>query len=407
MTVEAAAAMSGVGSSEDPVSARAGEEAARAALQAAGTDRPDLVLLFSTERHDPVALHAAVRSVVGPGPRLVGGYSMGIVTNDRLGYDGFQVGVAALSCPGMDVDLFIEEGLPDHERDVGLRLGRAIRGKAYRGEESLLLFYDAVKRSAAEGLAMNLGTPLLEGLSAGLRGWPPRAAGMGLFGSMQFNPTSQWLDDRVTQQSAIAAVLSGDVRMDVAVMHGCRPSGAYHRITKVDRNVVLEIDERPARLVIGQLLGDLPGWEDLPLFVTLGVNRGEKFGPYREEDYATRLVMAVDRERDGLVMFEPALRPGMELQLMRRSVDFAYVAERAQALMRGLDGRTPFFALYIDCGARAGAYCGSDGEDAAEVQRVIGRSVPLLGIYSGVEIARVGGEMQALNFTGVLCVLSR
>lgn len=32
--------------------------------------------------------------------------------------------------------------------------------------------------------------------------------------------------------------------------------------------------------------------------------------------------------------------------------------------------------------------------------------MPLLGLYSGVEIARVGGQMQALDWTGVLCVFS-
>ena len=57
-------------------------------------------------------------------------------------------------------------------------------------------------------------------------------------------------------------------------------------------------------------------------------------------------------------------------------------------LLGRLAGRKPFFALYIDCAGRASAYCGSDGEEAAEVQRVLGREIPLLGIYCGVEIAR-------------------
>jgi len=30
----------------------------------------------------------------------------------------------------------------------------------------------------------------------------------------------------------------------------------------------------------------------------------------------------------------------------------------------------------------------------------------LLGMFSGVEIAKVGQEMQALDWTGVLCVFS-
>lgn len=391
----------GVGYSEDPDSTLAGSEAARAALEDGRIDRADLVLLFSTEKHDPVRLRDGVRSVVGSRPRLLGGYSMGIATRDHLGYDGFQVGVAALSSDSVRIDAFIQEGILDNEYAAGIALGDQIARRTFEGAMNILLMYDAVKRSAAEGLALNLATPLLAGMTASLGTWPA-AAGLGMFGSMAFNPTFQWFEDRITQHSAMALVLSGGVRMDTLVLHGCRPSGAYHTITKVDGNAVLEIDGRPARDVIADLLGDPSGWEDYPLLVTLGVNRGDKFGAYREEDYATRLVMAVDKARGALVMFETALTTGTELQLMRRSVDFAYVTRRVADARRSVAGRRPFFALYIDCGARAGAYCGMEQEDAAEVQRAIGDSIPLLGVYSGVEIAKVGGELQALNFTGVL-----
>ena len=140
--------------------------------------------------------------------------------------------------------------------------------------------------------------------------------------------------------------------------------------------------------------------------MTLGVNRGQRFGPFREEDYANRLCMAVDRERGGLIMFENDLQAGSEVQLMRRSIDFNYVGKRAEELLARLEGRTPFFALYIDCAGRAAAYCGTEREEAEEVQRVIGSRMPLLGMYSGVEIARVGQQIQALDWTGVLCVFS-
>jgi len=153
-------------------------------------------------------------------------------------------------------------------------------------------------------------------------------------------------------------------------------------------------------------MGSNKTWADYPLFVTLGVNRGQRFGPFREEDYANRLVMAVDRERGGLVMFENDLQAGTEVQLMRRSIDFDYVGHRSGELLSRLEGRRPFFALYIDCAGRAAAYCGTEREEAEEVQRIIGGRMPLLGMYSGVEIARVGQQIQPLDWTGVLCVFS-
>jgi small ligand-binding sensory domain FIST len=63
-------------------------------------------------------------------------------------------------------------------------------------------------------------------------------------------------------------------------------------------------------------------------------------------------------------------------------------------------------AFYIDCAGRAAAYCGLDAEEADEVRKAVPPSVPLLGVYSGVEIAPIGGRAQALDWTGVLCVFS-
>jgi len=91
---------------------------------------------------------------------------------------------------------------------------------------------------------------------------------------------------------------------------------------------------------------------------------------------------------------------------MRRSIDFGYIHSRAQLLYESLGSRTPFLGIYIDCMGRAGSYCGSDGEEGAEIQKVIGSRMPLLGLYTGVEIGSVAGRQQALDWSGVLCVFS-
>jgi hypothetical protein len=285
-----------------------------------------LVLLFGAEKHDPVGLRDGVREVVGSAPRLIGGYSMGIITKDRLAYDGYQVRVAVISSDSVNVDMFIETGLVGNEHKVGLALGDQIKRGHYAGSPNVLLMYDSVIRSAAEGLVLNMATPLVEGISETIGAWPP-AAGVGMMGSMQWNPTFQWFDDRIEQHSAMALVLSGAARMDTIIMHGCRPAGSYHTITKAEGPLVLEIDGKPALDAIADLLGpdSDKSWEDYPLFVTLGVNKGDKFGQFKDENYANRLVMAIDRERRALVMFENDLKQGFEVQLMRWSIDFDYI----------------------------------------------------------------------------------
>jgi hypothetical protein len=403
------ATIAGVGSSESPDSRAAGIETARAALREAGSDGCDLALLFHTAKHDPRQFHDGVRSVVGSSARLIGGYAGGIITRDYLGYDGYQSAVAVLSSDTVKIDMFIEHGLNEHgEHEIGRRLGRQIRSKWYHGKPGLIYMYDSVKSfSATGGFDMNIGTHLMEGLSESLDSWPS-AAGMGMIGNIQFNPTFQFFDDQIVQQAAMALVLHGSSRLDTIVMHGCKPASAYHTVTRADRNVVLEIDGKPALDAVAKMLGPDSdrGWQDYPLFITLGVNKGKKFGEYKEEEYANRLCMAIDQQRRGLVMFEPDLTPGTEIQLMRRSVDFDYIRQRAQQLHDDLGPRKPFLALYIDCMGRAASYCGSDGEEGAEVQKVIGSQMPLLGMYTGVELGAVGGRQQALDWSGVLCVFS-
>jgi hypothetical protein len=404
------ATKAGVGFSENPKSFDAGMEAAKAAMAEVGTSKCNLAIMYSTSKHNPSHLRDGVRSIIGPKARLIGGYSNGIITKDKLGYDGYQMAVAVLSSDTVKVDMFIEGGLDGDELNVGLALGKRLKSQEYRGTPNILLMYDFVKGKPMEGMTVKnaFSTPLLEGIGQSLNTWPP-AAGFAMMGDWQFSPTYQWFDDRIEQHTAMALVLSGGVRMDTLIMHGCKPLSDYRTITKVDENVVLEIDGKPALEVIAELFGPeaFKNWLDYPFFITLGINKGEKYEEFKEENYANRLVGGVDRERGGLNMFEPDLKVGSEVQLMRRSfTDFEYVREHSEKVLERAEGRNPFFCFYIDCAGRASAYSGTEGEEAEEVQRVIGSKMPLLGVYSGTEIAKVGQDMQACVWTGVLCVFS-
>lgn len=396
----------GVGFSKKTESRDAAIDAARAALERSGSGTCDLVLMFSTSKHDPVSILQGVRSVVGPRPRIVGGYAVGLVTHDDLSYGGSEFGLAVLSSDSVKIDVFIQQGIDKGELEAGQALGKQLAARSFK-DPNLILMYDAIRKV---GKSLNMATPLLEGMGRSLGTWP-RTAGVGMFGDLSFGETHQWYDDRVERQSALALVLSGGIRMDTVIAHGCRPAGSYHKITRTDGPVVLEIDGRPALSVISELLGSGSGMtpKDFPLFVTLGVNKGDKFEAFKEENYANRLCIGIDADRAGLVMFEPDLKPGMDVQLMRRSIGVEYMKDCLDAITDRIGSRRPVFALYIDCAGRAKALCGMEQEEAAEVQkwaRSFNSPLPLLGIYSGVEIAKVGADMQALDWTGVLNVFS-
>ncbi len=399
----------GVGFSELSDSRAAGIAAAKAAITSGGIERGDFALLFSTGKHQPQRLLDGVREVLGTGCAIHGGYGVGIITRDHLSYDGHEVGIAVVSSDTVKLHAFVETDLANQEEATGQKLGAKIAAARADGslpdDASMLLFYDTVNLTQGT-LKLNMATALVAGMSKEMETWPVMA-GMGMLGDMQLHETFQFFDSRVLQQSAMALFISG-LRMDTIIMHGCRPTGRYHTITKTDGAMVLEIDGKPALTMIHEMLGPDSGLtpDDYSFFVTLGVNKGDMYGPFREEDYANRLCIGVDPARQGLIMFENDLQPGMKVQLMRRALDFAYIGPRTRELVARTEGRRPLFAFYIDCAGRAAAYCGMDEEEAVEVQRALPAGVPLLGVYSGVELAKVGGAVQALDWTGVLCLFS-
>jgi hypothetical protein len=378
-------------------------EAATAALENGSIERPDFALIFCSGKHNPHEFMEGIRSVLGDTPN-VGGSAPGIITHDFLAYEGFEAGVTIFSSDNISFKSYREPDINLGERKAGAALGKQIKEGADDLDHSLLLFYDSSKQS--DPPMLNFATWLCEGIDEHL----PKhitCAGAGLLADMQLSTTYQFHNGEVLTQTAVAVLIGGKCSVHTTIMHGCRPSSSYLTITKTQGPVVSEIDNKPALEVIDGLLGQNHGikWKDFPLFVTLGVNKGDKFEVFNERNYANRLTLAIDEPGKSLIMFEPDLKNGDEVQLMRRSVDLDYIESGIADLRTKVNGSKPVFSFYINCAGRCKPYSGGDFEDAEEVQRIIGPSVPLMGFYSGVEIAKVGDKMRPLDWTGVLCML--
>ncbi|MDR1731886.1 MAG: FIST C-terminal domain-containing protein [Synergistaceae bacterium] len=394
----------GVGYSDNPDSAAAGRQAATEALEQAGRDDPcDLVLLYATARHDAQALRDAVTSVTGAAS-VVGGGAVGIITNDRFGYAGDQVGTACLWLKEAHCDILTEGGLLGDEQEAGRHLGERLSSMGVTKTSPLMLFYDAIDRTGG-GMRLVMATRLLAGMEEGL-GFLPDLTGAGMQGDYACTPTRQWLGETVGEHHAMMLAFSGNIRIDNVIMHGCRPATRYYTVTKADGQTILEINGQPALSFLDGLLNSAISPESYPFFLILGVNRGDKWGKFDENNYASRLCLAIDKQRQGIVMFEPDMVEGTEFQIMCRSFDLQYMQPQIEELFSRIKGREPVFALYIDCAGRAAGYGGIDMEDAVMVQKIVANRVPLLGMYTGVEIAPIGGRPRGLDWTGVFCLFS-
>lgn len=71
------------------------------------------------------------------------------------------------------------------------------------------------------------------------------------------------------------------------------------------------------------------------------------------------------------------------------------------------DGKKAVWGLYIDCAGRTAEMSNTEIEEASEVQKVFNLyNIPLMGFYSGVEIAPLMGKSRGLDWTGVLIVFA-
>lgn len=396
----------GIGYSENSDTFAAGTQAAQNALSHAGIQRQcDMVWLFSTPFYDAQLLHDAVASVVGQETPIVGGGMAGVITNNCFGYIGDHVGLAAFWFESIKCQIFTEAGLRESEKAVGERLGKRFAEAGITPDSSILLFYDAVDRTQGN-LRLLMATPLLEGIEKSL-GFLPKLLGAGMMGDHSCTSSiKQWIGHGLGEHQAVALLFDGGLRIDNAIMHGCYPSTGYYTITKAEKQVILEIENQPALEFLQNILGSGLKPEEYGLFVTLGVNEDERWGEFREENYAARLVLSIDKERSGIVMFEPDMVEGTRFQIMQRTLNLNYIPSKIEALFANLQNRRPVFALYINCAGRAAGFSGKDIEDAYVVQDSIRNRVPLLGTYSGVEIAPVKGRSRALDWTGVFCLFS-
>lgn len=399
----------GVAYAVDENSFEAGKRAAAEAVRKIG-QKGNLVLSFCTSRHDYNACFEGIKSEVGDIP-IIGGPAIGVITNNYLGYEGYQVGVAILT-DDLNFDTAAVGGLDKDEREVGLELGRQLSVKRNSKEKLILLFYDSIRSSPPPAPVLNVSSYLIDGFMHGIGKYPPEIVGAGLIGSYSFDRGKIFCGEKVAEQHAVTTLLSGDCFIHITTMHGCRPMSGYHTITRVEGPVVYEIDGMPAMDVIDNLLKGKDWQKRLPLLlVTLGVNYGEKYAPYNEKNYVNRLVVGTVPEKKAIVLFEADFENGDEFQFMQRSAEMmGESAEKgSREAMEYLRKKNiePFFALYIDCAGRTAGFSGSTNEEAAIIQKNIGEDIPLLGFYSGVEIAPLIGKSRGLDWTAVLLILGK
>ncbi len=237
--------------------------------------------------------------------------------------------------------------------------------------------------------------------------------------------------DGVFEGGVSGVAFDADVALVSRVTQGCQPVGPVRRITRCERNLVLELDGEPA---LDVLLGDLKLDRTAPhdaidrLRQTLAglsdatdvaLARPGQFGA----DTRVRHLIGIDPARRGVAVGD-SVEPGMRLAFCQRDTEAArrdlvrICAEIREELepemlplatalaLQGSDAehqphpaRRIAGAIYVSCSGRGGPHFGAPSAELAILRHALG-DVPLAGFFAAGEIAR----RHLYGYTGVLTV---
>lgn len=395
----------GVGHGDSGDAREAGRQCVERALGALH-ETASWVLAFCGGKYDPTEFLQGIRSVARV--PVVGGSAAGTITCAARGYGGLEAAVAAFPRSLGAPTLLTEDGLLSGEVASGRRLGRRL-AQATEGGEVVLLFYDSV--ASAEPHRLHPASALVEGIHDGLGGREIVLLGAGMLTDLNLSDGYIFDGKAARKHAATAVVLPRAIGADTSILHGCIPVSSFLTVTGIEGAELLELDGRPALDVLEERLGR-DRWSDRPLelslAVTLGQKQGDLFARYDENAYVNRLILTVDRQRRSVTLFEPDFRAGSQVQIMSRdnALMLASVRDGTAALVDRTADRDTLLWLYFDCAGRASARSGAEIEEAEVLVAGLPAATPLLGFYSGVEVAPVaGGPSRSLDWTGVLTSL--
>ncbi|MBW2079575.1 MAG: FIST C-terminal domain-containing protein [Deltaproteobacteria bacterium] len=403
----------GVGWCNEKNAFLAGKNVAENAIENGGLFRYDFVIAFCSGQLDHNNFFEGIQSVVGTEVPVIGGSAIGIITNDYLSYEGYPAGIAIIQSDNLQHKVAVTGNLDKDEKTAGSRLAEKLADEL-KGK-LLLLFYDSIKTPPTEEAppVLNASSPLIQGIEKNLISTMP-IIGAGLIGDYDFGPTKQFCGSCVDSQCAVGAMLSGDFTPYFRIMHGCSPlDGIYHKITKIEGSAIYELDGKPVVEIIDELYGNNNWHKRYPVdLLTIGINYGGKFDEPEEANYVNRLIMGVLPDGQGINIFEPDLAPGLEIQFMLRdsSTMIQSARQNSDTIMERIrsDGKKALFGIYIDCAGRTARQSNTITEEAIEVQKVFNENqTPLIGFYSGVEVAPLFQKSRGLDWTGVLLIFAK
>jgi len=387
----------GVGKSNLGNADQAAKEASQIAIEKLKGKKALFALIFATAGYDQEQLMQGFSTILGNIP-MSGCSGEGIITPSGSDESSCIVAVMLFAGTQLPIYNFIASGLKENSYQCGEALAEAVNKYHTNGKETLMIFLDSMTANV---------TKVLEALEKKLA-WNPLIIGGTAGDMMKFQKTYQYHNGKVYTDTITAVMLPSDYKVDWLVSHGCEEVGLEQKVTKTDKNAIVEIDNQPAWETFRQFLPDNPETfkgEDA-FHLCLGeIKQCET--PYGEQ-LIIRMPVGMDKTT-GAVKFSVEIPRGCPIHLTRR--DPEVIAENVLAAFKNLLARNQnkkvLAVFQYDCAGRGKVIYGHNVNNLLikPVQQLLPADTPWIGFHTYGEIAPIGNKIFFHNFTAVIAVL--
>ncbi len=238
----------------------------------------------------------------------------------------------------------------------------------------------------SDGLNVN-GSELLKGFQSVL-GDIPIVGGLAGDGGA-FVKTLQLYNETISDNQVIAVGLYGNALITSSgALGGWKPYGPPRKVTKSEKNVVYEMDDKPALPLYKMYIGEafsrgLPGTGlKFPLAV---IEEGKR------DVEKIRTLLAIDSKANSLT-FAGNVEVGETVRLCQTNHDRLVegAGNAAHLVMEGLSAsktNQAGLALLVSCVGRKGVMAENVGDEVKLVQQILGPQTSVTGFYSYGELA--------------------
>jgi small ligand-binding sensory domain FIST len=225
-------------------------------------------------------------------------------------------------------------------------------------------------------------------------------------GAFNQQTTQVYLNGDVFEEGGVAISVGGDVKVAGVISQGCTPIGETWTLTRVERNLIHQIANRPAYAVLAETFQKLPLPEQQKargnLFIGLVVN--EYLEDFHRGDFLVRNLLGGD-PNSGVLAVGALPRAGQTVQFQRRdaataSEDMREALDRAK---KQLGNAAIYGGCLCCCNGRGKNLFGRPNHDAELVQERLG-PLGLSGFFCNGEIGPVGEKNFLHGYTALLAL---